>query len=91
MYVPAHLGHLLELLARLLLPEEVERGVDLHLPPVVEHQKHEEHQHDAGEREEELAVKGCVSALAVTKLSKYVGCVIFTREKHYIVRRNRII
>ena len=45
--VPPHLRHLLELLPRLLLPQEVQRRVDLHLPPVVQHQEDEQHEDDA--------------------------------------------
>ena len=40
--VAAHLGHLLKLLSSLLLPKEIERGGDLDLAAVVEHEEREE-------------------------------------------------
>ena len=40
-----------QLLPRLLLPQEVQRGVDLHLAAVVQNQEDEQHEHDAVKRQ----------------------------------------
>ncbi len=50
--VAAHLRHLLQLPAGLLLPEEVERGGDLHLAAVVEDEEDEEAKDEAGIKKE---------------------------------------
>ena len=50
--VAAHLRHLLQLSAGLLLPEEVERGGDLHLAAVVEDEEDEEAKDEAGIKKE---------------------------------------
>lgn len=50
--VPPHLRHLLQLLPRLLLPEEIKRRSNLNLTTVVQDQEDEKDEHDAEEERE---------------------------------------